>query len=640
MRLPKRIMIATIAVFILTLPVALPVAAQSPEIITAQVDRTSLTTDDYLLLTVSVNAQSSAGQPTLPSLDGFEITGTSSSQQISIINGVASAHTNYLFRLRPTRAGDLSIGPVTTVADGQSHSTEPIAITVSQGTGNPQPAQPSPPLAPGLGFRPMPGLPGGSAFPPLNGDPFNMDPWDLLNQLQQWDPFGAPAAGLQQQPGQIEAPTDLSGQDFFVEAGIDNPTPYQGEQIVYTVRLYQAVETLGRIDYQAPGLTGFWSSQSPEQSQYTTQAAGRTYRVTELRTVLFPTVVGEVTIDPAQVNIPGGFFGSSRALQTQPLSLDVQPLPPDAPADFQGAVGRFAIQAEVDAAQAQVNDAITRRVTIAGQGNVDTMGDPTWPESSQWRAFDSEARTETRLKDGQLGGIRTYEQILVPTTAGDLILPAISYSYFDPDTGVYETVSTDPITVSVTADERAQVLPDPAAVGLQQGMAAHVSVQQRLAALKPAPATWSANVPLTQRPGYWLLWMVPLVLIGGQVAWGRRRRYLEATLSQRRSQQAARQAHQAIRETQARLVDGNIAAGRILTGYLGAKLSRSVSGMTNGELSSLLLNRGISREQVAQVVSLLSASEASRYAPADSSSADDDLLESADRLIDELDAAF
>ena len=52
----------------------------------------------------------------------------------------------------------------------------------------------------------------------------------------------------------------------------------------------------------------FWSEQLEGQKEYTTEAAGRRYRVTELQTLLFPTSVGEATIDPAQLTIPGGFL--------------------------------------------------------------------------------------------------------------------------------------------------------------------------------------------------------------------------------------------------------------------------------------------------------------------------------------------
>ena len=34
-----------------------------------------------------------------------------------------------------------------------------------------------------------------------------------------------------------------------------------------------------------------------------------------------------------------------------------------------------------------------------------------------------------------MSGVRSYERLLVPTQAGDLLLPAIEYSYFNPQNG-------------------------------------------------------------------------------------------------------------------------------------------------------------------------------------------------------------
>lgn len=72
---------------------AAPVLAQTPAPVTATVDRTSLTTDDILTLTVSVSADSAnPPQPVLPSLSGFTVVGSSTSSQISIITALSAVN--------------------------------------------------------------------------------------------------------------------------------------------------------------------------------------------------------------------------------------------------------------------------------------------------------------------------------------------------------------------------------------------------------------------------------------------------------------------------------------------------------------------------------------------------------------------
>ena len=89
---------------------------------------------------------------------------------------------------------------------------------------------------------------------------------------------GSPGSQGNQAPplDPADAPTELTGQAFFIEAEVDNPNPYQGEQVLYTFRFYQAESLYDQPEYQSPSFTGFWSEeQSEEQTDYTTEAAGR-----------------------------------------------------------------------------------------------------------------------------------------------------------------------------------------------------------------------------------------------------------------------------------------------------------------------------------------------------------------------------
>lgn len=160
-----------------------------PSPVTAAVDRTTLSMNERVNLTVTVTG-SEAGQPQIPVLDGFQIVGTSSASQIRIINGAVSSQVSYRYTLQPTRVGQLVIAPVQVVVDGQTVSTDPITVEVTQGT---TPSQ----QAPGT-------------------------------------------SNNHQAPNNPSTSTTETG-DIFVEAEVDSPTPYLSEQITYTFRLYQAV---------------------------------------------------------------------------------------------------------------------------------------------------------------------------------------------------------------------------------------------------------------------------------------------------------------------------------------------------------------------------------------------------------------
>ena len=106
--------------------------AQSP--ITAEVDRTTVSTDEELLLTVTVNGELvSIPRPDLSSVEDFAVVSSGTSTQISIINGQLTSQGIFRYRLRPLQAGDAVIPPIRVTIDGQNFQTEPISIKVEPG---------------------------------------------------------------------------------------------------------------------------------------------------------------------------------------------------------------------------------------------------------------------------------------------------------------------------------------------------------------------------------------------------------------------------------------------------------------------------------------------------------------------------
>ena len=131
---------------------------------------------------------------------------------------------------------------------------------------------------------------------------------------------------------------------------MDNDRPYLGQQITYVVRIYQRPDFTERLRYIAPGFAGFWNSQPTQRDEYTEAIGAEQYRVIELRTLLFPSVVETITIEPASLRADAGLPGGSDSLESEPVGRRrCGSLPTGAPPGFVGAVGRFEISAEVNA---------------------------------------------------------------------------------------------------------------------------------------------------------------------------------------------------------------------------------------------------------------------------------------------------
>jgi hypothetical protein len=495
-----------------------------------------------------------------------------------------SSQEIYRYVLQPYEVGDLVIEPISVDLGGQAYSTQPIPIHVSQGTGAPAPAP-----------------------APSNSRP------------------AANAA-------------ELTGQDLYVEAVVDNPTPYVGQQVNYVFRFYQAVNLWDQPSYQAPAFTGFWSEPKPIEGQYQTQAAGRVYRVTEIRTILFPSVVGPVTIEPASLTVPGSLFQSGRTLQTRPVEMDVRPLPAGAPAGFNGAVGQFTLSATVDTNQTRVNEPLTWQVTLNGRGNLNAAPDPTWPEIDGWRSFESQATVNTEVRESRLIGSRVYERLLVPSDEGPSAIPSLEYVYFDPDAGQYQVLHTKPIPVSIAPGDpsaAAEYQPDAADPTAAADREEVEQLANDIRHLKPVPDSLaSAGSPITTSGLYWAAWVFPIVGALGYFFWQQRQRYWENNLGLARSSQARKKARKALAQARKRTDDAYNTAGQILTTYLADKLDQPVVGLTHQALADLLAGHGITADLSERVQVILISSEVGRFAPgADDPGHAKSLLQEVDILI-------
>ena len=413
-----------------------PALAQEP-LVSAEVDRTELTTDDTLTLTLTIRGSRAGSGPALTGLRGFAILGTSISMSRRTIQGETTSEEVHVFTLQPTEAGTLTIDPISATVDGRSHSTEPITVTVTQGAG---------------------------------------------------------ASPQRRSRGTIVPPADeLTGQDFYVEAEVENPQPYIGQQTAYVFRFYRAAGLLVQpSDYDAPDFVGFWRTDQTNEGTYGTLAAGRDYRVTELRTIIFPSVTGNQTIGPAALTIPlpvpGGFFRRASTLTTNPVGVEVRPLPDGAPDGFTGAVGQLDIRARVNRRVGVVGDPLTLTVTVTGRANFENLADPVWPDMPQWRSFDSAAAIDTNVNSGRLTGRKVYERVLIPNTPGDVEIPPIVYPYFDPDASIYRTASTGPIRVSVAPADGEP--PAPATTGSEAAEREPTDIRH----IKPAPSRLRTGV--------------------------------------------------------------------------------------------------------------------------------------------------
>jgi hypothetical protein len=143
------------------------------------------------------------------------------------------------------------------------------------------------------------------------------------------------------------------------------------------------------------------------------------------------------------------------SISTEKITIRVKPLPVrNKPAMFNGATGNFFIRASLEKNDIAKNEEGNLVITIRGKGNFTQLSAPAfqWPagvESFEPVIKDSLDKTQTPLK-----GSRTFRFPFVAARAGDYIVPVISFAFFDPDSNNYKTVSTSPLAIKISDQEK------------------------------------------------------------------------------------------------------------------------------------------------------------------------------------------
>ena len=310
----------------------------------------------------------------------------------------------------------------------------------------------------------------------------------------------------------------------------------------------------------------------------------------------------------------------------------MRPLPPGAPAGFTGAVGRFEIAADVETTTVRVNEPARATVKISGEGNIGALPDPAWPEFPLWRLIESPSHADTRVSDGRITGVRSYDLALAPEAAGKLTIPAIEYAYFDPELERYVQTGTSPIVVSVADAEGSPAAPRASGAGVEDGNDPHLRP-----VMAPPSSLRQRGIELTDQSVYWSAWLIPTLLIVGTIIWRRRKAAMEAAQIMSRRQNALSNAQDALSRATSSGDYPAIAAAAAVLSYLSDCLGESLTGLTSDGIESRIRDAGVPHELTSRVRRVLAQGEAVRFSPeGEDSAASVDHVERAIQLLNDL----
>lgn len=565
------------------LPRAVPVAAQDVSV-RSYLDRTQIGVNQQFLLSVEVSgSQQLTGNPALPDVSAFaRVLGSSTSQQMQVVNGRRSVSLRIDYRLQATQLGQFEIGGMVVTVAGRAYRTDPVTVTIVQ-----------------------------SATPPSGGG-------------NAGRAGGAPVAG----------------EELFLRATVDKRQVYQNEPVIVEYKIYTLVQVDSYSVLDQPGTAGFWAEEYPLQGSPQTSAEvlnGRRYTVATLKkTALFPTGAGVRTIEPlsieAQVRVRGrdGFFGGSlfarrapAVIASDPIDIDVMPLPSEGrPAEFTGHVGTLRISASVDKLQVATNEAVSLQIRIDGEGNIRTLPTPDIDFPLDFEVYPPEEGESINRGEAAITGSKTYEYVLIPRAPGTKTIPPITLNFFDRGRGVYASVGTDPIVIEVTGE----ALPGPVVAGGRRGEIRTLREDIRYIHLESPSFQPLDGSPLSN-VGFWTIVLLPLVTVGG--AWVARRHQdrMLGDVAFARRRRAGRVAKK--RLAVARSLSGSdtpkefyAEAGKALQGFLGDKLNMAEAGMVRDDVRDQFTRRGVTAAVADAYLECLDTCDRKRFSPAGADTAE------------------
>jgi hypothetical protein len=552
---------------------------------TASVSKNEVGTGEQFQIDFSVNGNVDGFNP--PNFGGFQVlSGPNESTSMTSINGSTTVSTSYSYILTPVKEGEFTIGPATAVVNGHKLSTNAIKIKVVKG-------------------RPVP-----------------------QNNQAQNGPDNTVTDGN---------PTDLS-KSIFIKAVVDKTDVYQGEQINLNYRLYTRLDIEQSQADKLPDLNGFWNEDiknAQQQVQFHIETyKGVRYNVADIKqTILFPEHSGNLTIDPLGMifilrvpapsrDIMDQFFGSFKEVKynvkSAPVVIHVKPLP-DAgkPDSFTGAVGNFNIEASVDKTELKANDALNYKVKVTGSGNIKLLKTLNTNFPADFEKYDPKITDTVTENEKGVSGSRFYNYLLIPRHQGDFTIEPLKFSYFNPATNRYITLSAKSFHIKVnkgTAESNVTAFSDADKqdIKLLDKDIRYIKTGDNNL-IKPGNEFFGSL-------GYYFLLLLGPVLCYGAFVYRNQTIKNNSDIVKVKSRRAGKIAAKHLANAQKQLSANDSKAFfedvfKGLYGYLSDKLNISYANLDRETISAALKDRLVKDQLISQLLDTLDLCEMARYAP-------------------------
>lgn len=566
-------------------------------------------------VTFTVNA--AASNLKAPSFKGFSVLSgpnQSSSSSMQIINGRMSQSVSYSFTyyLQAGSEGSYTISPAKITVEGKSYETESFTIKVVKSAAN------------------------------------------SANQQQQ----------QQQQQGGQSTGGNISDKDLFLRASVSNASPYLGEQVIVTYKLYTSVAIAQYSINKLSSNKGFWSEdltkENEKPKQYKEYLNGKQYIVAEIRKVaLFPQESGRLNVEPLEVDVIAQIqnqrrrtnsifdffddpFSSSvqnvkKVLKANNLTINAKPLPSaNKPEDFAGAVGNFTFRADIDKTELKANEAVNLKFTISGRGNIKLIDKLNVVFPTDFETYDPKISDNINTSDNGVSGTKTFDYLLIPRNQGVYTIKPVTFTYFDLNKGKYITLSSPEYTLKVAKGD-----------GKQQNNVALTSVnQEEIKYIGSDIEHIKTKAMKLNNKGehfflsdlFFVFSVIPLLLFIAALIFRRKHIKLRSNIALLKNRKATKVANKRLKKAKTYLVSKEkdkfyIEISQALWGYISDKFSIPLSDLSMDSVREALTKQNVAEDIISDFIKTLNNCEFARFAPGDESLTMDKIYKEASDII-------
>ena len=546
----------------------------------AKVSKQTLGLNERLRIDFTMNDDGDNFTP--PNFEGFKIV-AGPSQQVSQswINGRSSFNKTYSYFLLPMQKGTLVIRQASIEIRGQIYKTSPIKINVTAAVEQPR------------------------------------DPNDT----------------------QVTA-----DQSLHLVAEISKTNPYLNEPITVVYKIYFSYN-IGITNWREldkPKYNDFWSQNIDikqlvaEEGRYN----GEKYRFVTLRkTVLYPQKSGKLVIEPLSLDVDVQLPSNRRNIFGQVLlvedhkrvsagakTINVKALPEAGkPADFSGAVGRFAFKVTPSKTNIKSGESLDLDVSVSGTGNLKLFNLPKPIVPTALEMYDPVHSEQVSTPLSGMTGRISDKYAIIPQYKGKYPIKPMTFTYFDLGSQSYKTVTSPEIMINVlegpnAGDNSVAATSDTKkAAVLSSAQFKFIKLKTDLISMKQSDFYGSTL--------FYLLTLLPFLCIPIIVIFKKKKEAIDGDIAGNKIKLSNKLAKKYLSEAQKEI--GNkepfyIALEKAMHNFLKAKINIETSEMSKEKISEILLERKANPESISAFINLTENCEFARYAPSTSTAIQQD----------------